>query len=155
MPEKQPKPPGVPEIPKGKLVTGSAKSEKAPAKPKPKPPEAAPAAPAPPAAAPLQMAATPGEFDVELVAIPAPPPVKPKRPGDKRSLLELDNRDFIMLGAGVVGTILAVLMGLVLAKAIGGQKPETPPTESEKNRIERHEPNSRTEPSGKSKTDIP
>lgn len=154
MSEKPSKPPAdMSEIPKGKLVSGNARGEKAAAKPKPRPPEPAPSAL--PAAAPPQMAATPGEFDVELVAIPAPPPVKPKRPGDKRSLLELDSRDFIMLGAGVVGTILAVLMGLVLAKAIGGKKPEATPVDGDNGRIERPEPGLKPEPSNKAKSDMP
>ena len=101
------------------------------------------------------MAGTPGEFDVELIAIPVPPPVKPKRPGDKRSLLELDNRDFIMLGVGVAGTIIAVIMGLVFAKAIGGKKPDDKPGTTETSRMERQEPNQKPEATSKAKSEMP
>lgn len=65
--------------------------------------------------------ASAGEFDVELVAVPCPPPVKPRIPRDQRSLLDLDRRDFIMMSAGVGGTLAAVLLGLGVAKLLQGK----------------------------------
>ncbi len=153
MPEKPAKPTtGTPEIPTGKLVTGNARPEKPAIKPKAKPVEPTAPVPLPDTAAP-QVTASPGDFDVELVAIPAPPPVKPRRPGDKRSLLELDQRDFLLLGAGVAGTIIAVLMGLVLAKAVSGKKPAESPTAIESTQKEQtlpafHEKPARTKKTG-------
>jgi eukaryotic-like serine/threonine-protein kinase len=139
MPEKQPKPASAtPEIPVGKLVGGTARGDKTPAKSKGKPVDApvVPVVMPVAAAVPVGGATAPAEFDVELIAIPIPPPGKPRRPGDKRSLFDLDQRDFIMLGLGVAGTIIAVLLGLVLAKAVSGKKPDDRPDTEQKAKTE-------------------
>lgn len=71
------------------------------------------------------------EFDVELVAIPFAPPVAPKKPGDSRSILDMDRRDFIMFGAGITGALVTVLATMGLVRLVRRQpKPdETPPAE--------------------------
>jgi eukaryotic-like serine/threonine-protein kinase len=149
VPGHQPKPAAaIPEIPVGKLVSGNVRGDKG-TKTRGKAAEAPLASPAAPAAPAIPVvypptapasAATAGEYDVELVAIPVPPPVKPRRRGDKRSLFDLDQRDFIMLGVGVAGTIIAVVMGLVLAKAVSGKKPDDKPdTEQKAGPEARHE----------------
>jgi hypothetical protein len=65
------------------------------------------------------------EYDVELVAVPFPPAAIPKKPGAQRSLLDMDRRDFIMLGAGIFGTLGAVLAAVGLYK-IANKKPPEP-----------------------------
>jgi serine/threonine-protein kinase len=111
------------EIPVGRLVTG--KVEKAPPakKDEPKPPplkkDEVKAPPAPAATA---------EFDVELVAIPFPPTGKPKKPGDQRGLLDMDRRDFIMFGSGIVGALITVLATAGLVSLVRRK----PPKEDEK-----------------------
>src|SRR5262249_23150076 len=72
-----------------------------------------------------------GEYDVELVPIPFPPAMIPKRPGSRRNLLDLDRRDFIMLGGGVVGTLLAILAAAGLNK-LANRKPSESKSEGEK-----------------------
>ncbi len=129
-------PPNPPpdDIPVGRLVKPTAK---APAKPAPPPATAPePAKPAkkpvpigptiampiaaiplaPPAPAPTSP--TTGEYDVELVAIPFPPATKPRLARDQRPLYDMDRRDFLMLGGGVAGTVLAILAAMGLAKAL-------------------------------------
>ncbi|HEV3142265.1 MAG TPA: serine/threonine-protein kinase [Gemmataceae bacterium] len=135
-------PPGAPpgEIPMGKLVSAAGKTDKAARKEKPKPPAESPpvvhttpapppvvSAPAPPTAPP----AAQGEYDVELVPIPFPPPVVPKKPSPQRSLLDMDRRDFIMLGGGVIGTVLAILAAMGLNK-LANRKPPENKSEGEK-----------------------
>jgi hypothetical protein len=116
MPEKKPEPnpKSKPEIPMGKLVGGKAEKPSAP-KAKPAPAPTVPVPIARPLAAPAPApAAVASEYDVDLVAVPCAPPRKPR---DQRSLIDLDRRDFIMMGAGVFGSIIAVLGGLLMAKA--------------------------------------
>jgi hypothetical protein len=136
MADEKPKP--KPEIPVGKLVTGKPEKPTAP-KAKPRPPEPSPPAPvttarpptAPAPAPPSVPAPAPSDgFDVDLVAVPCPPPQPPK-PRDQRSLFELDRRDFIMMGAGVGGSVLAVLAGLVMARTFS-RKPDEKAPEPEK-----------------------
>jgi eukaryotic-like serine/threonine-protein kinase len=123
-------PPG--EIPMGKLVSAGGKADKAAKKEKPKPPAEpslppvvqTPAPPSPPAVP----APKPEEYDVELVPIPFPPAVIPRKPGARRSLLDMDRRDFIMLGTGMVGTVLAILAAIGLNKWVNRK----PPPEGEK-----------------------
>lgn len=121
MPEKKPEPNPKPksEIPTGKLVGKPAapKPKPAPAPVVPAAPAARPVAPPAPAAAPAPVGT---EYDVDLVAVPCPPPRKPR---DERSFFDLDRRDFIMAGTGVLGSLLAVLFGLLMAKAFQ-RKPE-------------------------------
>ena len=127
----EPKPPHPPpvlplgEIPMGKLVSVAGKTDKTAKKEKPKPPEPplptvvqTPLPPAPPA----MPSAAADEYDVELVPIPFPPAIIPKKPGSQRSLLDMDRRDFIMLGTGVVGTLLAILAAIGLNK-LANRKP--------------------------------
>jgi hypothetical protein len=129
----EPKPPhpptGLPpgEIPMGKFVSAGGKTDKAAKKEKSKPVEPplpavvqTPMPPAPTASSP----ATSDEYDVELVPIPFPPAVMPKKPGSRRSLLDMDRRDFIMLGTGVVGTLLAILAAIGLNKLANRKPPE-------------------------------
>jgi hypothetical protein len=140
MPDKKPDPnptPGGADIPVGKLVGGKGEKPAAP-KPKAKSPEppTVPAVPTPlmmPAIPPAALAsmAPAGEFDVELVAIPCPPP-KPVKPREQRGLFELDRRDFIMMAVGAGGTIAAVLAGLVLAKALQRKPVDETSTSSER-----------------------
>jgi hypothetical protein len=81
-----------------------------------KPARATPAAPAPP-----------GDFDVELV--PAPPP--PRKLGPNRPLtdLRLSQRDLVMFGLGVGGSLLAILFAMLLASLLAHKTPapQTPP----------------------------
>jgi len=111
----------------GKLVSAGGKTDKHARKEKPKPVDAPlPQAvqtpmPTPPAAAP----AAHGEYDVELVPIPFPPAIIPKKPGSQRTLLDLDRRDFIMLGGGVIGTLLAILAAAGLNKVANRKSPES------------------------------
>jgi len=116
-----PKPPTGGEIPVGKLVGKTEKPAPPAVKPKSKPTE--PVATVPVAVAPVAMAVV--EYDVELVAIPCPPPVAPRKPREQRSLFDLDRRDFLMMSAGVGGTVAAVLFGLGVAKLLQ-RKPEEP-----------------------------
>jgi serine/threonine protein kinase len=122
------KPPA--ELPVGKIVSEPKKAEKPkpPAVPEPKVPAAAtpttpaaaevkPSAPAPATPVATTPPASVGEYDVELVAIPVPPP-KGKLPGTKRTLFDLDRRDFIMLAAGAGGAVAAILSAMGLAKLV-------------------------------------
>jgi serine/threonine protein kinase len=128
----EPKPPHPPpalpagEIPMGKLVSAGGKTDKAAKKEKPKPPEPLPAVVQAPM--PLTPPTTPPtaaeEYDVELVPIPFPPAAIPKKPGARRSLLDMDRRDFIMLGTGVVGTLLAILAAIGLNKLANRKPPD-------------------------------
>jgi len=130
MAEEKPKP--KPEIPVGKLVSGKAEKT-APPKPKPRAPEPPPPAPAPaarPPAAPPSATPPADGFDVDLVAVPCPPPQPPK-PRDQRSLFDLDRRDFIMMGAGVGGSVIAVLAGLLMARAFQRKPAEEKPKPAE------------------------
>ncbi|HLW66027.1 MAG TPA: serine/threonine-protein kinase [Gemmataceae bacterium] len=129
----EPKPPHPPpatspgEIPMGKFVSAGGKAEKAAKKDKPKPAEAPlpPVVPTPaPSAQPAVPAPQPDEYDVELVPIPFPPAVIPRKPGSRRSLLDLDRRDFIMLGTGMVGGLLAILAAIGLNKLANRKPPE-------------------------------
>jgi hypothetical protein len=45
-------------------------------------------------------------------------PPKPIKPRDQRPLYELDRRDFILLGAGVAGTLIAILTAMGLARLV-------------------------------------
>ena len=99
MSEKNPKPgPTGSEIPTGRLA-GKGEKPTVAAKPKMKPIDVSPLAPPTGAhALPPAIPSMPvGEFDVELVAVPCPPAVMPRKPRDQRSLVELDRRDFIMM----------------------------------------------------------
>jgi hypothetical protein len=129
MPDDKSKP--KPEIPVGKLVSG--KSEK-PTAPKPKPAAPPPAPAARPAPAPniptVPAVPSADNFDVDLVAVPCPPP-QPRKPRDQRSLFDLDRRDFIMMGTGVGGSVLAVLAGLLMAKAFQRKPTEEKPKPGE------------------------
>jgi serine/threonine protein kinase len=128
----EPKPPHPPptvppgEIPMGKLVSAGGKTDRAAKKEKPKPAEPplpavvqTPMPPTPPVPPPVAAE----EYDVELVPIPFPPAVIPRKPGSRRSLLDMDRRDFIMLGTGVVGTLLAILAALGLNR-LANRKPQ-------------------------------
>jgi hypothetical protein len=122
MADEKPKP--KPEIPMGKLVTGKPEKPAVP-KPKPRPPEPAPVTAARPPAAPVPPPAPADGFDVDLVAVPCPPP-QPVTPRDQRGLFELDRRDFIMMGAGVGGSVIAVLAGLLMARTFSRKSDEKP-----------------------------
>jgi serine/threonine protein kinase len=104
------------EIPVGRIV--SAKAEKAPAAP-PKKEEVKPvvAKKDEPKVAAVQGAPA-VEYDVELVAIPCPPPVMPKKPADQRSLLDMDRRDFIMFGGGIASALLTILATVGLVRLV-------------------------------------
>lgn len=65
------------------------------------------------------------EFDVIAVEIDTPPPKRIREPGEPRGLLELDRRDFLMLGLGGGGVLAAILTGYGMAQWIRG-KPPTP-----------------------------
>jgi hypothetical protein len=127
----EPKPAaGVAGIPVGKLVSDRSEKPTAP-RPKPKPPVLAEAPVAVPIVGPAVPETLPtaptrptgSDFDVELVAVPCAPP-KPVKPRDQRRLFELDRRDFIMMGAGVSATLIAVVVGLVASKALQSKPAE-------------------------------
>lgn len=85
---------------------------------------AAPKPAAPPRPAPLPLD---NEVDVELVTIPAPPavaafPLPEPEPelvpvAESPGLLPRNRRDLVMLGAGGFGTLVAVVLGYLLAQA--------------------------------------
>jgi serine/threonine protein kinase len=95
-------------------------------------PAVAPAAPvrtpAPPRPAPAPAPLPLGdEVDVELVTIPAPPavvavplplPAEEPEPLPEPGLLPSNRRDLFMLGAGGFGTLVAVVLGYLLAQAV-------------------------------------
>jgi serine/threonine protein kinase len=114
---------------------------KAPAKPpepkprqekKPKrPPAAVPVATgvSPPAGG-TPATADPG-FDVELVPPPSPILASPPRQRSPGGKFELMPRDFIMFGAGVAGTLLAIGAAFLLVQMLGGKAASsTEPTPS-------------------------
>lgn len=120
-------------IPVGKLESPGRKPE--PAKPaEARKPGNAPAMPLPAAAVPVAAMAAPAmtlaNFDVELVPVDLPAPIREPRPVERpRGLFELNRRDVIMLVAGAAFVVIAVLAGWGLSKALGGKPPETtPPT---------------------------
>ena len=113
------------DIPVGKLVNSPSKPKAAaPAEPvKPAKKAAPPAAPTPAPTAP-PATQTIAEYDVELVAIPFPPANKPRLPRDQRPLYDLDRRDFIMLGGGLAGAVIAILAAMGLARVVRRKPPE-------------------------------
>jgi serine/threonine protein kinase len=122
-----------PEIPMGKLVAAMAR-DKAPAgereaKRRPEP-EAKKTGDKAKEVEPATQASLPaGEYDVELVAIPIAPPqkVQPTPGVERKPLYELDRRDFIMLGSGMAGTLLAIAAALGLARLFRKRPEEKPP----------------------------
>ena len=109
------------DIPVGKLVNSPSKPKAAaPAEPAKPAKKAAPPAALAPATAPPPPPATQtiAEYDVELVAIPFPPANKPRLPRDQRPLYDLDRRDFIMLGGGLAGAVIAILAAMGLARVV-------------------------------------
>ncbi len=90
-------------------------------------PRIAPPVPMMPAPAPFPIAPQPVPHDFE-----EPFSTPTARTGRvKRPLLELDRRDFIMLGSGGLGVLAAVMGGFGLAQLLRrGKSP--PPGESEK-----------------------
>ena len=112
------------DIPVGKLVNSPSKL-KAAAPAEPAKPAKKPVAPTPaPTAPPLPAAPINTEYDVELVAIPFPPANKPRLPRDRRPLYDLDRRDFIMLGGGLAGAVIAILAAMGLARVVHRKPPE-------------------------------
>jgi len=111
------------EIPTGKLVSVIERVEKAP-KGKDAEQKLAVTVPVVPVAEPVA-----AEYDVELVPISANPPVKGPTPRDQRALYDLNRRDFIMLGAGTVGTLLAIGAAVGLARAFRRKSDDKPPAE--------------------------
>ena len=113
------------DIPVGKLVNSPSKPKAAaPAEPaKPAKKAAPPVAPTPAPTAP-PATQTIAEYDVELVAIPFPPANKPRLPRDQRPLYDLDRRDFIMLGGGLAGAVIAILAAMGLARVVRRKPPE-------------------------------
>ena len=79
-----------------------------------------------PRAKPLNME----DFDIEVVMIEPPPKKKRRGEEEPRGLLELDRRDFLMLGLGGGGVCFAILVGMGLAKIIR-KKENDPPVPSE------------------------
>ncbi len=79
---------------------------------------------APPVATLTSPTPATAEYDVELMAIPFPPATKPRLPRDQRPLYDMDRRDFLMLGGGVIGTVIAILAAMGLAKALRKKPPE-------------------------------
>jgi hypothetical protein len=82
-------------------------------------------APAPPRRAPAPLPLD-DEVDVELVTVPAPPAVvalplpeeEAEPAAEQPGLLPKNRRDLIMLGAGGFGTLVAVVLGYLLAQAV-------------------------------------
>ncbi len=64
----------------------------------------------------------PDEINVELVTLPAP--VEPEEP---RSTLELNRRDFALLGIGSLGVLLAIGAGYGLSRAVRRKAPDDDP----------------------------
>jgi serine/threonine protein kinase len=79
-----------------------------------------PAPSAQPAAAPSAAPSRPADFDVELVPVapPAPTPGATPPPVPARKGLGLSTRDWLMLGFGAFGVIVAGALGFVLANAL-------------------------------------
>jgi serine/threonine protein kinase len=120
-------------IPVGRLETPGRKPEpakptesrKTPTAPAPVIPTAAIPVGAVPATAP---ATTLASFDVELVPVELPTPSRQSRIADRqRGLFELSRRDVIMLVAGGLFVVIAVLAGWGLSKVLGSKPPETTP----------------------------
>lgn len=131
-PESRPVPPQKPaaaasDVPVGRLV--SSKVEK-PQPPPVKKEETKPA-PAKKEEAKSAAPAAAGEFDVELVAIPCPPPVPPKKPGAQRGLLDMDRRDFIMFGGGIASALVTILATAGLVRLVRGKPQEKPKSEED------------------------
>jgi len=75
-------------------------------------------------------------INVELVPWPPPqpaPPPPPRRDGpkeeDEKSPYELGRRDFVMLGLGAVGVLVAVGFGYALARLTTRRKDDDPPAD--------------------------
>lgn len=119
------------DIPVGRIVSKSEKPQP-PKREEPKPAAAKKEEPKPAPAPPTLKKDEPkppaGEYDVELVAIPCPPPGKPKRPGDPRSLLDMDRRDFIMFGGGIASALVTILATVGLVRLLRSDPKETPTT---------------------------
>jgi len=64
----------------------------------------------------------PDEINVELVTMPAPVDEEP------RSALELNRRDFLLLGTGSLGVLLAMGAGYGLSRAVRRKAPDDDPT---------------------------
>ena len=78
-----------------------------------------------PAVVPAPMPRLPDEINVELVTLPpAAPPVEEEEP---RSPLELGRRDFVLLGAGSLGVLLAMGVGYGLSRAVRRKTPDEDP----------------------------
>jgi serine/threonine protein kinase len=154
VPEAPPSAPVVPgEIPTGRLVTDRKRSRD--------PAERRPAAARrreEGAGEPYMLDEAPrpaDEYDVELVPVPlpgtTPEPLIAPRPGraqgDDRPLTELHRRDFIMLGAGGAGVLIAILGGYGLAQAFRRKKePIEPDTKPEKPKDKHDQPDKSDKP---------
>jgi serine/threonine protein kinase len=86
-------------------------------------PTKTPAPPRPARPAPVPLPLDDDEVDVELVTMPPPPAVvalplpEPEPVAEEPGLLPKNRRDLIMLGAGGFGTLVAVVLGYLLAQA--------------------------------------
>ncbi len=114
---------------------------------KPAPPLAKPAPPAKPgtgtAPALVAVAAPEPMINVELVSWPPPAPAAPlplplpaksrrdaeDEEAEEKSPLELGRRDFVMLGLGAVGVLLAVGFGYALSRLTARKKDDDPPAD--------------------------
>lgn len=93
----------------------------APAQPTSRPIPVAPPRPAPPPTA----APADDEIDVELLSF-TPPPAGARRDARAGSGFDLTRRDFVMLGAGAAGVLLAIGAGYGLAKVLKKATDEPP-----------------------------
>jgi serine/threonine protein kinase len=93
-----------------------------PARP-PLPPPPAARAPLPPPPAPTSPPAE--SFDVELVPVTAPG--RAARPAERAGLFDWDRRDFLMLGLGGLGVLVAILFGWLFAQLLRRKPAEGPP----------------------------
>jgi hypothetical protein len=120
-------------IPVGKLETPGRKSEVVKA-PEIRKPPTAPTSPVPvvqpvPGAAMAASGMVLASFDVELVPVPLPATPRPADQDERRGVFALSRRDAIMLIAGAVLAILAIMAGWGLSRILGRTPPpESPPT---------------------------
>jgi eukaryotic-like serine/threonine-protein kinase len=104
---------------------------------RPAPPLAKPGTAAAPALPPVPAAPPEPVINVELVSwppapAPVPPPARSRRDDaedeiEEKSPFELGRRDFVMLGLGAVGVLLAVGFGYALSRLTARKKDDEPP----------------------------
>lgn len=119
----------APKIPTGRLESESRRKEPKKEPPLLPPPAKESSTAKKPATEPLPLEVDDGadEYDVEIIG---PPPKKPRAPGARRGLLEIDRRDCIMAGIGGGLVLTAILAGYGISRMFR-KPPSSSPTQPE------------------------